>query len=79
MDKCFIFENLNSPVKWKSFLSNLVSFCNEVGYFFIQDGMGRLRITKDGVILEGPAEFIKTVKARYIMSRGVSNTEFLIL
>ena len=43
--------------------------------------MGRLRITKDGIILEGPAEFIKTVKAKYIMSRGVSlsDAEFPVL
>ena len=34
--------------------------------------MGRLRITKNGIILEGPAEFVKTLKAKYIMSRGVS-------
>eukprot|EP00794_Sanderia_malayensis_P007470 gene7470-8299_t len=36
---------------------------------FSFDGMGRLRITKNGVILEGPAEFVKTLKAKYIMSR----------
>ena len=34
--------------------------------------MGRLRITKNGIILEGPAEFVKTLKAKYVMSRGVS-------
>lgn len=39
---------------------------------FSFDGMGRLRITKNGVILEGPAEFTKTLKAKYIMSRGDS-------
>ena len=33
--------------------------------------MGRLRITKNGIILEGPAEFVKTLKAKYIVSRGV--------
>ena len=35
--------------------------------------MGKLRIAKDGIILEGSAEFIKTIKAKYIMSRGVSS------
>jgi len=37
---------------------------------FSLDGMGKLRIAKDGIILEGSAEFIKTIKAKYIMSRG---------
>ena len=34
--------------------------------------MGKLRITKNGVILEGPAEFVKTLKAKYITTRQVS-------
>ena len=55
-------------------------FFNETGVFFlVKDGMGRLRITKNGIILEGPAEFIKTVKAKYIMSRVVCSVSFLAL
>ena len=41
--------------------------------------MGKLRIAKDGIIMEGSAEFIKTIKAKFIMSRGVSSATIFYL
>ena len=37
-----------------------------------QDGMGKLRITPDGVRVEGDAEFLRALYAKHIRSTDVS-------
>ena len=37
-----------------------------------QDGMGKLRIVKDGIRIEGSTEFVKSVYTSKIRSSGVS-------
>ena len=42
-----------------------------------QDGMGKLRILKDGVRIEGDAEFLRALYAKHIRATAVSSNNLM--
>lgn len=64
---------LTASLGYLKIIANRVFLCVRVCVF--QDGMGNLRITEEGLKLEGDSEFLKPLYAKEIRSRPVSYPE----
>ena len=62
---------------------SLKEFTNAQNYFFyfvvLQNGMGKLHITSNGIRMEGVAEFVAALRAKQIVSKQVVKSSHVLL